>query len=267
MTPLAHLIAKDATLPVKERQFGDACRRLRLLDNLHFFDVTAIEEAAMGLARQAWDRWASKKDLGVGRLAFLPAPRVWLEVNDPRGRAALMLEQDDDNFARVTFVIGYLQDHELMWNEVGRIPLVGCDDTPGIYRYRADLQEHRLGFEQRIPTIYSMLAMINTPRIIGRRQHLPHAGLQRDIARSKGLVGKYPLHAWHELVLEVAPPVHEDGQLHEAHLTGEKALHFVRCHLRIRLGMLELVSAHWRGNGALGIKQTRYRVIDRRSAA
>ena len=107
--------------------------------------------------------------------------------------------------------------------------------------------------------LYGALALINTPRVIGRKQHMPHAGLQKKMAAARGMVGKFPLRGWTELTLAVSPPA-VDGQEHEVRLTGGKALHFCRAHLRIRLGQVELVKPHWRGDPALGIKQTRYRV-------
>lgn len=109
--------------------------------------------------------------------------------------------------------------------------------------------------------LIAALAMINTPRIIGRRQYMPHAGLQRRLAAAKGMVGKFPLHAWTEIKLEVRPPEEAGDAEHQTYLTGEKALHFCRAHLRVRLGKLEYVRSHWRGNPALGIKQSRYTLV------
>lgn len=109
--------------------------------------------------------------------------------------------------------------------------------------------------------LFGALAFINSPRIIGRRQHMPHRGLERELLRQQKVIGKFPLHAWTEIVLEVTPPKEADGQHeYEAHLTGKRALHFVRAHLRIRDGKLSFVKAHWRGDAALGIKQSRYRL-------
>lgn len=88
---------------------------------------------------------------------------------------------------------------------------------------------------------------------------MPHRGLERALIANQKLVGKFPLHAWTEIKLHVTPPKEAEGE-HEAHLTGERALHFCRAHLRIRLGRLEVVKAHWRGNPAIGIKQSRYTV-------
>lgn len=112
-----------------------------------------------------------------------------------------------------------------------------------------------------------LLAMINTPRIVGRRQHMPHRGLEKDLLRARPVVGKFPLHAWTEIKLEVSPPRIENSDVHEAHLTGARALHFCRAHLRIRNGYLEIVRAHWRGDASLGIKQSRYSVIPARKRA
>jgi hypothetical protein len=122
-------------------------------------------------------------------------------------------------------------------------------------------------YSELAPQLVALLAMINTPRVVGRRQHMPHAGLQKALARARQMVGKSPLRAWSEIVLEVTPPdLHHDEDPRELRLSGAKALHFVRAHLRIRLGHLELVSSHWRGDPALGIKQTRYRVVPPRAA-
>jgi hypothetical protein len=104
------------------------------------------------------------------------------------------------------------------------------------------------------------VALINTPRVIGRQQHMPHAGLQRALARSKGMVGKFPLRAWTEIKLEVRPPVHAEG-FHEARLSGTRALHFCRAHLRVRRGQIEYVTHHWRGDASIGIKRSRYAMV------
>lgn len=73
------------------------------------------------------------------------------------------------------------------------------------------------------------------------------------------MVGKFPLNAWTEIMLEMTPPPAPEGpSTCEVRLSGTKALHFCRAYLRLRLGRLELVSSHWRGDGALGIKQSRY---------
>jgi hypothetical protein len=109
---------------------------------------------------------------------------------------------------------------------------------------------------------YALLGMINTPRIFQRIVHQPHSGLNRKMVAAKPLLGKFPLGAWTEILLKVPAP--EDGPKSvsgaEGYLSGERALHWCRAHLRYRLGQWEIVSDHWRGNPAIGIKQSRYRL-------
>lgn len=259
MTPLAHAIVADSTLPVKKRQYDDAARHLRLLDGVHFFACEAVWPTALDLANAPAERIIALSD---GPLAFLPTPRTWLEVGNPYalGKTAFLLEQVG-NDAVVTIVVDRVDG--MVATQIMRLPLSGSSAPSGEY-YVTYEGFSGLGFGR---VIYALLAMINTPRVIGRRQHMPHAGLQRKLAAARSMVGKYPLQAWHELVLEVTPPRVADEEPHETRLTGSKAQHFVRCHLRVRLGGLELVSSHWRGDPALGIKQTRYRVVPPRTAA
>ena len=54
--------------------------------------------------------------------------------------------------------------------------------------------------------LYAALALINSPKVIGRRQHLPHAGLERKLTKSMGMTGKFPLHAWTEIFLDIGEP-------------------------------------------------------------
>lgn len=262
MTPLAHAIVADSTLPVAKRRHGDAIDRLRLLDGVHFFEVSAVYAAAVDLSVRCL------KSGGCPRhLAFLPATRTWLEWRESDGRCAALIEADGNApGASVTWVVRL--------NEDGRVRVAGrsgwllLQDSAGLHgiAFPDDSTSalHRQAADARL---YSLLAMINTPRVIGRTTHQPHAGLQRQIAASRAMPGKYPLQAWHELKLEVRPPRDETGhEPRQTILTGGKALHFVRAHCRIQNGALVLVSAHWKGDPALGIKQTRYRVVPARAA-
>lgn len=100
------------------------------------------------------------------------------------------------------------------------------------------------------------LDLINTPGLIGLKQRDINRGLVRKLNRA----GSYPLLAWSEVVLKhqtrLASP--------EERLSGatyHKCLHFVRSHLRhYQDGRVTTIPAHWRGDPALGIKRTRYRL-------
>jgi hypothetical protein len=259
MTPLAHEIVKDSLLPVKQRRHKEVADMLRLREGVHFFECSAIADLAEPLV-------TSSNFLRVReRLGFLPAPRTWMEIACPGQatvrRMALLLEQDGEHQASVS-MIGLAVTGEIVVMCAGvELPLWGSLEAGEVGGTTVwgppNLQLGDLARTAHM--IYGLLAMINTPRVIMRRQHMPHRGLERQLVAQRGNVGKWPLQGWSELVLKVRPPNIDDTD-HEAHLTGARALHFCRAHLRIRLGRLELVSAHWRGDAVLGIKQTRYRL-------
>lgn len=259
MTPLAHAIAADSTLPIGKRAYGDAAQRLQLLDGVHFFEVSAVFDAARSLGAD----FLRGRDL-PDVLAFLPAARTWLEWTEPTGRVGVLLEAELGDASAHIRSVALLKDGRLLFPPNGGWLMLGASAGLHGIAYPAAITGVRPKILDAV--LYALLAMVNTPRVIGRRQHMPHAGLQRRLAASLRLPGKYPLHAWHELALEVTPPTPDGGTLREARLTGGKALHFVRGHLRIRQGRLERVSPHWRGDPALGIKQTRYRLVPPKAA-
>lgn len=102
------------------------------------------------------------------------------------------------------------------------------------------------------------LDLINTPGLVGLKQHAPHRGLAKRLGGLRS--GRYPLHGWSEIVLKHQTTLAGDAE----QLTGvtyHKCLHFVRSHRRrYKDGRETVVVAHWRGDPALGIKRTRYKV-------
>jgi hypothetical protein len=180
-------------------------------------------------------------------LIFLPAPRTWIEHRGTKHLANFLVEVDDQWIDHFVVYDPSVRDEWLFW-KVARI------NRQTARTHSRDVSS----FEDQGDWIKAALALINTPKIIGRRQHMPNRALERELTRKMG-VGKFPLHAWTEIYLQVSkPPEIDDGEPHEAHLTGQRALHFCRKHLRVRLGRIEYVSAHWRGDPALGIKRSRY---------
>lgn len=258
MTPLLGRIAKESTLPVRERTFNDHAGLLKRLDDVHCFECSEVFDVAGELA---------KVEHGKGRtldaLAFLPAPNTWLEWRRADLREGVLLQADEDGrLASARWAAGS-DSIFCSARQAGRLLLRGDGSVDGPH-YAVRVMEGQSQAETNGWTllIYALLAMINTPRIIGQRTHMPHAGLQRRLAAARGIQGKFPLRAWTEIVLEVRPPVHaDDKDPLEIQLTGARALHFVRSHLRVRRGQLEIVSAYWRGDASLGIKQSRYSIV------
>lgn len=272
MTPLAHRIVKELTIPVKDRIFEDKGGLLFRMSDIHCFDVTEVFDVLDDLGC----RWHSAMIDDSGRYkegaplddvsSFLPAPKTWIEYrfepsahDSTGGRLGMLLEDLGNGLMVATFCV--------QQNDNGRMGVVDFIVLPlkgeyfGKIRVRAECalsQAEQMTYSLRI---YAALAVINSPKIIGAKQNMPHRGLQRALLARQKTIGKFPLHAWTEIKLKVTPPMDISGQEPgEAHLTGRKALHFCRAHLRVRLGRLEIVRAHWRGDASIGIKQSRYKV-------
>ena len=226
----------------------------------------------------------SKFDPAAERItSFLPAPVTWIERKYDWGRVGALLHSAKlMPDAKLTSLLAELDDLDgiairQVWfdqasGEFGMFPPIGilfCDGENVVAPLAGKLDdESDAECDERYEesSIYARgataaLAIINSPSVIGRRQHEPHAGLQRELARQHNTVGKFPMECWTEIKLEVTPipngTDHESGGV----MTGRRALHFCRAHLRMRLGRVELVTSHWRGDPAIGIRRGRYTVI------
>jgi hypothetical protein len=258
MTPLAAYLAKQIIARPKHRV--GAWRDPKNIDGLrtalhdiHCFEITQCGAMIFDMMKVYKDPDSARALFDV--LGFLPAPKTWIEWKPPRGgRVALLIGQvpDAEGFVKDVAYTTAFSDEGLVY--AGRIsPSAGKIFVAPEYRNNTDIR-------RLVTFALYVLPIINSPKIIGRQQHMPNRALERKLTRGFG-VGRFPLHAWTEIKLEVSkPPEIDDGEPHEAHLTGRRALHFCRKHIRIRNGQLEYVRAHWRGDPALGIKRSRYLV-------
>lgn len=266
MTPLAYSIVKQRWLPVRERTLFDQVSLLDRMADVHCFDVSEVWEIANQLGKRWWDEMCEDGKLATnympveGTLAFLPAPRTWLEwtTESPGDRIGVLLEEAGE--LALCAIAAKTGDHFYSVDEFV-FPLRSSACQKFEMRLNPKAQMSHASQMTLILMMYGFLAMINSPKVIGRRQHMPHRALQKMAL--KGFAGgRFPLHAWTEVKLHVGKPAEIDnGGVHEAHLTGRRALHFCRAHIRIRLGRLEYVTSHWRGDPSIGIKQTRYRAV------
>lgn len=248
MTPLAASIVKQKILSPKAREKNYEAV-LPLMEDFHCFEITEIGPVIEDLTSKFMTDVPISEAMpsGLRETIFLPAPRTWIEWKEDGHRSATYLVDKGNGWADC-----FCFYHNTF-----------------VYKTRFDLEARRRWRDfsdgtselenETWPAI--PLILINTPKIIGRRQHMPNRGLERRLTQGlKG--GKFPLHAWTEITLNISKPMEiDDGEPHEAHLTGRRALHFCRKHIRIRNGKLEYVSAHWRGDPSIGIKQSRYRMV------
>jgi hypothetical protein len=267
MTPMLQALMRHAMLPRgKERmQYRGALGGPPAFSPVpHAFEVSQLFE----LARRAVDGLRDRK-LADAATAHLPFDDVWMEFaidgsefGHPKDtRHGIFLRRAKGPFP-IAEVMGwvYSPGQEVLSDLTRRflLPLQGAP-----YVGEAMTSEH-LGsigeHEQTLASlVYALLAMINSPRALARREHAPHKGLDRDLRRT----GQPGLRPWTEILLELpggrrierddaAPPADGRG--------SAKAEHWVRMHPRFKLGRLEWVTAHKRGDPTLGTVQATYRV-------
>lgn len=258
MTPLAARIANELTLPHRKRTFFDPCGVLSRISEAHCFECTEIHP----LMEEMYYAGAADKPTAesMAQDAFLPAPVTWLEWKheDAPDRFGLMLVQgpDEHTFARIVACVG----KEFYSATVIDGDLRPCDakfdDLPDGTTWLDFLVEDT---REIFCVSLTMLVLINQQQIIERHRRPSHAGLRRNLHRA---VGKYPLLAWEEIKLRVDGPRDVSSRAPGVRVsTEDMPLHFVRAHHRKTLVWRDVVKAHWRGNPALGMKQTRYRMV------
>ena len=269
MTPLAQKIVRDMLLPRRKRQFDDAGKVLDLMSDVHCFEVSEVLECARDLMPFSDSSQATIRNFesAVRDTTFLSAPRTWIEYQLPiGGRIGFLLVESGLGRADLRTAVDVKAGFKSFPTSIS-FDLSQGDGS----QLRARLPVEIAGDEKlknysivQLQEIAALLALINTPRIIGRRQHMPHAGLERELLRQREAIGKFPLNAYTEIKLHVMRPPEDlsDDPVTEAHLTGAKALHFCRAHMRWRLGRVEIVRGHWRGDPSLGTKRSRYTVLD-----
>lgn len=272
MTPLALAIAKEALLPPRKRTFRDGCALLEQMGDIHCFEVSAISGLAADLHARMVEGVEVDAD-GFGLVddvpafagmaettSFLPAPRTWIEWRVESGFRRGFLLVDEGGWARVYQADG-MPTGAVSKDHTVKMGLGAKSGDAGALEVPSDLaRQDQIEWSTKAIRLNVLLALINTPRVVGRQEHAPHAGFERKLSTHKGAA--FRLHPWNEIKLEVLrpPAAGEVGSAGES-LTGQKALHFCRAHLRLRRGRVEIVSAHWRGDAALGVQRSRYRAV------
>jgi hypothetical protein len=282
MTPFANAIVKELLLPEDRRTFEDRYGLMHKLSDAHTFEISQIAEVVDDLYRRmAWSVTKRDETLDLNSevmqgsvLAFLPAPKTWIEWKEEWEGETLttgVLIQSDTKELPADLQGGShalcvlaMKSHRRA-KSMGRLFLpLGREKLLTRWRKVKNENEALENVESQVAwilTIYASLAVINTPKIIGRIKHAPNPSLEKRLLNGRRSPGKFTLHPWTEIVLHVNKPAEiDDGEPHEAHLTGRRAFHFCRQHLRIMNGQLVLVRAHFRGDPAIGIKRSRYSV-------
>jgi hypothetical protein len=253
MTPLAQALLNDWCRPKRDRKVIDPYRKSNTLLSAKCFECTELAD----FVRDIFGKSAQRQDVFKTGQVFSPAPVAVLEfkINDQRG--GFLIEERSD---------GRLDIFDIYVNGIHPLGVLETSETFQRTDSVFKVVSQNLSLETAtvlMQAVACYLCLINTPNLVGKITRLPHAGLQKKIASKRGMVGKFPLHAWTEISLCIdttGRSVCGENQEVEARLSGQKCLHFVRSFLRWRLGRLERVMAHWRGDSSLGIKRSRYNV-------
>lgn len=102
-------------------------------------------------------------------------------------------------------------------------------------------------------TILAVLSLLNSPRIV---KITDISKVKINNRRLRG--GKFPLLSFREVRIDLSKPdisalkLDSDGT--------RRPLHFVRAHLRLRLGSWEVVKPHWRGDPSIGMRNPAYKL-------
>lgn len=270
MTPLAERIVRRCMNDLKDHNtpFWREHHRvyLKSMSDIHCFDLTQATELIGDLLDQLHEMEENSRNEIYKNQVFLPAQKTWIEFRPPENnkRLGFLLignKEIDETMASMALVmdenyveLGMLKLHDSTFfapEELKTVP-----NSP----FEGSEKELLQSYSSAVSILLKCLILINTPKIIGRITKSPNRRLEKLLIKQQPWIGSFPLHAWTEIRLHVKTPPEMQGGEYEAHLTGKKALHFCRQHLRVRCGRLELVRAHWRGDPAIGIKRSRYLV-------
>lgn len=261
MTPLAHAIVRDSLAPAHKKVWRSPTPPPELV-GVHCFECTEVAVLALEIGSKKARSVKWNKD----ETASLPADRMWIEyvLFDDTGTSARMgplLEKTTDTTARLrTFVRPGGTEKIAAFGVDAQIPLFGHDND--VARITGS-NENRGTYIEILGTTFGCLAIINTPRAFLRRERQPHKGLAKAI---KAAGSHSPLNRWSEIVLDFDPSFDGETTSQTGRLSGPKAYHYCRAHLRIKNGKLEQVRGHMRGDPALGTVQSRYTLKGPRAA-
>ena len=217
------------------------------------------------LSKATIDDLADPKILSASRdYLFLPAERFWIEWHDDRvifpgaGRMGVLLEAA--HTFKPEFGFSLTQGRASIYMPGAPGSSVPFRQIGGLFDFPAEGSALRFkdvagveGVDEDIAGAWvcAALCLINTPRISDVRPH-DHSKLNRARLRK----GKPPVLDWGEVHIRIDAGTLGRGD--QTPPTEHRALHHVRTHLRIRMGQVELVRPHWRGDPQYGVRLHRH---------
>lgn len=219
---------------------------------------------------------------------FMPSPQMWIEMMAPmpeRAKKMIAKASGRNNASVRVGAMLYADDEQACTGEALLVTRLGRRADPMISHATMRLGERGVApieagafldigagarvvdmppdamkrfimalSEQFSKWLIAAVALINTPRIAN---FVPQNFDDHNYGAPRP--GRWPLMAYTDVRLNA--DVHNSIKKMNTHsIETHTARHHVRAHLRIRLGPVELVRAHWRGNPAFGTKIPAYTV-------
>jgi hypothetical protein len=298
MTPLAQHIVREFLRDRKTNKFKVADYNLPelLLDDCHCYDVTEVVELGkeMMLAKKDKEKLKQEKLKREKRLIepteesikktksiteltyFSPSSKTWIEFNTIRHdrkdlRVGFFITNEtwnktkltNDEFICVTYNLEVPIPILFMskYRDINTWALYDSNNKEWIFKIEDETNRFFMNF--CVSHIAASFLMINSPKVIARDIQPFHAGLRKDLSKYVPSQGRSKhLNEWHVIKLEVFKDGKEKHYSDDENKTlrGKMAYHYVRNFTRIRLGKLELVREHFRGDATIGTSKSYYNV-------
>ncbi len=224
------ILADTLAARVRKMDFPEAADLLAQLEAApkFVFDAFASKAASDALARPA----------EVAALIPLPSEIGWIEIED--GLRGLLFKADGPTLRSARCIIAIRHKAEVkLSTDILRLDAGGLQAAP------ASINSGFLG----------AIALLATPALCDKRE----SNLAR-LNRSREKSGKPKLYEHVLIRLDLAQPTQPGGPRPNGDSKGARKHHFCRAFLRFRLGQMELVRPHWRGDSTLGVTRPHFRV-------
>lgn len=242
MTPLAIKVYKSS------RNFAGFGEYRTLLSKAKCFDFSSVSELAEATRNTFSVLEPNGDEIGKishGELLFCPEKLFWIEICLDKNPAGFLCVQVNSG---IDIVVPRINAETVILT-IGSI-LLNSDDT---FSIGFDKLENENYLTEAAFIVAACLIILNAPYGIEKTEAAFHKGFDRSL-RKAGVIKQLCPYT----IIKLAKRVPADKIVGNG---TPKAFHFVRSHLRrYENGIQTTVKAHWRGDPALGILKTDYKV-------
>ncbi len=176
----------------------------------------------------------------VARAIPLPAALAWIELTIPGERVGILFRTEGEAMRQARCIVARKVGNEAALHISTALIDMDGGGFDGLASYVGD-------------AFIGAIAMLATPALCDKRP----VNLDR-LNKSRARSGKPPLFSHDMMTIDLGRPS-ERGVKHSGD-GHTRPHHFCRAFLRFRLGRMEMVRPHWRGNAAIGVRAPNFRV-------